>query len=256
MPIAETVAGTATAFAATATTIDISMPYTVDEDADNTYTVDYKLASATTWTNWVLGAAHTASPYTDTITGLTSGASYDVRLTYNDTGGITGINPQINPGSSVVWTDLAGVTADGGTLFRTTVGGWGGGASVQTIAGDGAVEFIPASKYNYSVLGLSYTNTDAGYGSINYAIYAGNKGRLYVYENGVQQGGTFGYGGGSILRVERVGGTVVYKHNGSVFYTSTIPSTGTLIGDAALSLPAEWGPYMKIENARIEMTLL
>jgi predicted CxxxxCH...CXXCH cytochrome family protein len=41
--------------------------------------------------------SHTESPYTDTITGLTAGATYDIRMTYSDADGIngTGTNPQI-----------------------------------------------------------------------------------------------------------------------------------------------------------------
>ncbi len=85
-----TTAGTATAVAASGTTINVSMPYTDDGNANNTYTVDYKLSLSGTWTNWVTNAAHTTSPYTTTITGLSAGTSYDVRVTYNDTDGVNG----------------------------------------------------------------------------------------------------------------------------------------------------------------------
>ena len=142
MPVYSTVAGTATAVAATDTSIAISMPYTVDDNADNTYTVEYKLSSSATWLNWGTNPkTHTASPYTDTITGLTPGAGYDVRLTYNDVNGVNGTNPQIS--TPIVWTDLVGVTANGGILAKTASTAWGNGgaASVRTIAGDGAVEF-------------------------------------------------------------------------------------------------------------------
>jgi len=94
MPWDSTAAGSATAVAASNTTIDVSMPYTGDGNGDNTYTVDYCLSSSCSWTNWVTGAAHTASPYATTITGLTEGQTYDVRVTYNDTDSVTGTNPQ------------------------------------------------------------------------------------------------------------------------------------------------------------------
>ncbi len=103
-----TTVGTATATAAGSTSISVSMPYTGDNNANNTYTVDYKLSTDSTWTNWVTAAAHTASPYTTTITGLQSGATYNVRMTYNDnlTGdGVNGTNPQTltvtTPGSTI-----------------------------------------------------------------------------------------------------------------------------------------------------------
>ena len=61
------------------------MPYTGDYNGDNFYTVEYKLSSSGTWLDWGTNPkAHSASPYTDTITGLTAGETYDVRLTYND----------------------------------------------------------------------------------------------------------------------------------------------------------------------------
>jgi parallel beta-helix repeat protein len=81
------------------------MPYTNDDNANNTYTVDYKLSSEPTiWTNWVTGAAHTASPYTTTIAGLTGGETYDVRCTYNDVDGVNGTNPQTISGISTAPT--------------------------------------------------------------------------------------------------------------------------------------------------------
>ncbi|TAN52704.1 MAG: hypothetical protein EPN21_03305, partial [Methylococcaceae bacterium] len=108
-----TAAGVATAVAASNTSINVSMPYTNDSNANNTYTVDYKLTSEpTVWTNWVTAAAHTASPYATTITGLTEGASYDVRVTYNDADGVTGTNPQtVTPIVLPIWSTAAGTAA-------------------------------------------------------------------------------------------------------------------------------------------------
>lgn len=89
-----TTVGAASATSASTTSIQASMPYVDDSNVNNTYTVDYKLSSSGTWTNWVTAAAHSASPYTTTITGLTAGSTYDVRMTYNDADGVTGTNPQ------------------------------------------------------------------------------------------------------------------------------------------------------------------
>ena len=142
----------------------------------------------------------------------------------------------VGAGMPVAWTDRVGVTVDGSTLTKAAVDGWGnsGAASVQTISGDGAVEYVAlASNSNY-VLGLSSINTDANYNTIDYAIFTSWEGILYVYEHGVYRGVFGGYQIGDILWVERVGSTVVYKKNGVVFYTSTVPSTGELIADVAL----------------------
>ena len=84
----------ASATAASATSILVTMPYRSDSNANNTYTVDYKQSTASAWVNWTSNAAHVASPYTTTITGLTAGELYDVRMAYNDADGVLGSNPQ------------------------------------------------------------------------------------------------------------------------------------------------------------------
>jgi len=148
----------------------------------------------------------------------------------------------------IVWTDLVGASVSGNTITKTAATGWGtgGAASVQTILADGAVEFTPANIATHRMFGLSNTNVDANYFTIQYAIYAVAGGPLRVYENGVNRG-TFGaYVAGDVLRVERTGTTVTYKQNGVVFYTSTIASTGSLIADAAL-----YHTGATITNARI-----
>ena len=103
-----------------------------------------------------------------------------MRLTYNDADGVSGINPRIS--APIVWTDLAGgATAEAdGTLTMTSalISGWGptgngGAASVQTIEGDGAVEFeAPTYSGRTRALGLSNSNTNAHVNTIGYAILA------------------------------------------------------------------------------------
>ena len=70
--------------------------------------------------------------------------------------------------------------------------------------------------------------------TIDYAIYLRNDGALVVFENGANKG-TFGtYSSGDVLSVERTGSTITYLKNGSVFYTSTVASTGDLHVDTSL----------------------
>ena len=100
-----TSAGTATASGVGLVgAIRVTMPYTGDQNANNTYTVDYCLSAANcpgdvgTWTNWVTAAPHSPTPYTTTINpdplGLAIGASYDIRVTYIDPESVGGVNPQ------------------------------------------------------------------------------------------------------------------------------------------------------------------
>ena len=103
-----TTAGTATALATNDTTITISMPYTGDDNTNNTAKVEWQVPGG----NWSspLGThnlTHTSSPIKDTITGLTPNTSYDVRVTYLDGDGVntgTGAAVQTFSGSTKVTT--------------------------------------------------------------------------------------------------------------------------------------------------------
>jgi len=151
-------------------------------------------------------------------------------------------------GFAVDWTDQVGVAVDGSTLTKTDVTGWSnsGAASVQTIADDGAVEFEAVDTSSRRIVGLSNSNTNADYNTIDYAIYISHLGSLQVYESGVKIDNFGTYQSGDILRVERIGSTVVYKQNGTIFYTSEVSSTGGLIADVAL-----YDATAKVENIRM-----
>ncbi len=57
---------------------------------------------------------------------------------------------------------------------------------------------------------------------------------MSIYENGVYRGafGTFVIT--DTFQIERVGTTITYKKNGTVFYTSTIPSTSQIVFDSSI----------------------
>ncbi|HPB68349.1 MAG TPA: fibronectin type III domain-containing protein, partial [Candidatus Omnitrophota bacterium] len=135
----------------------------------------------------------------------------------------------------MTWVDLVGVTAAGNTISKSAGTGWGNGgaASGQTISADGWVEFGAVETDTYRICGLSDSNMDAHYTSIDYAVYLYN-GLAYVFENGANRGSFGAYQSGDRFRVERTGSTVEYKKNGVVFYTSGVASSGTLMADAAI----------------------
>jgi len=73
--------------------IDVSMGYTGDVDANNSYTVRYCIQdSCASWTDHVVDAPHAVSPYLTTITGLIPGETYKVQMGYSDDE-VNGINP-------------------------------------------------------------------------------------------------------------------------------------------------------------------
>jgi RHS repeat-associated protein len=140
-----------------------------------------------------------------------------------------------NPDATIHWKDLEGVTATGNTLTKTAADGWdGGAASVETLpAGtDGWAEFTVASLAHYQMLGLSATNQNASYATINYALYQ-NLNTLHVYENGSYMGLNTPLAVGDIARVERNGTTVRYYLNGNLQSTSSSPSSDQLLVDVS-----------------------
>lgn len=76
-------------------TINVSMPYLQDINANNRYSIEYKLSDAQDWTTW--GASqhpHTSSPFVTEITGIDTGRIYDVRMTFHDDNGFIAGFPQ------------------------------------------------------------------------------------------------------------------------------------------------------------------
>lgn len=144
----------------------------------------------------------------------------------------------VNAQTPVSWTEVIGAAVNGNTLTKTASGIWNAGAAsteVLTAGQDGYVE-ITAGQTNHGVMfGFSETNADYFWSSIQYNFYAKENGSLVVYESGsskLSNGGS--YSPGDILRVERIGTTINYLHNGNIIYTSTIPSNSNLVVDCCL----------------------
>ena len=140
----------------------------------------------------------------------------------------------------ITWTDLVGVTVEpDNTLKKTAVTGWGNGgaASVETLNGDGEVFSTATNLNTYRMFGFSPTNANANYTSIRHACYFVSNATglaLEAWENGGRRKVYGPYAIGDVGSVERVGTTIYYKHNGVVFHTSTLSSSGPLLVDVAI----------------------
>lgn len=136
-------------------------------------------------------------------------------------------------GGSKTYRDYVKAISYGNTLQKTATYSWGAGfASAETIQGDGHVSFR-SPKYNTLMVGLSTTNTNASYGSIDYALYLNRNRYIYIYESGVSKGLIGSYAPGDEFKVERIGGTVRYYKNDEVLYTSATSSSGNLLIDTS-----------------------
>lgn len=141
-------------------------------------------------------------------------------------------DPEIN------WVSLNHLTLEGDIITKTSSGsGWGsaGGASSELIADgeDGFIGFEATETNTYRLFGLSDVSPDDHRNSVDYAIYLYGNGTVVVNENGVTKGSTLTYETGDIFTVRRKGSTIYYEKNSKVFYSSTIPSSGSLIADLA-----------------------
>jgi len=85
-----TAPGVISAGAVDETSILLSVPYTGDDNGNNTYTVQYKTCAEGTYTAWITNSPHTISPYITTIMGLAANTCYDIKTTYNDPDGVSG----------------------------------------------------------------------------------------------------------------------------------------------------------------------
>ena len=140
----------------------------------------------------------------------------------------------------VTWTDLVGVTVEpDNTLKKTATTAWGNGgaASVEILSGDGEVFSTATNLNTYRMFGFSPTNANANYNSIRHACYFVSNATglaLEAWENGARRKVYGPYSIGAVGSVERVGTTIYYKHNGVVFHTSALSSSGPLLVDVAI----------------------
>jgi hypothetical protein len=140
-------------------------------------------------------------------------------------------------GEDVVWTSLVGVSASGNSLTKTASTGWGnaGAASTKSLAsGDGHVAFTVGETNAYRMIGLSNGNANANYTEIDFAIHLRGDGAVTILENGALRGIFGTYAAGDTLQVAVVSGSVQYKKNGSLLYTSSQSFSYPLLVDTAL----------------------
>ncbi|WP_075343641.1 DUF6443 domain-containing protein [Tenacibaculum agarivorans] len=169
-----------------------------------------------------------------------------VKNNYDDLGQLE--SKLLGNGTKTGYTNItSGLSVSNNTITKTDARGWSHGlATKASIAGDGYIEFIALTEHNPTMVGLSSTNRNAHYNTINFAVYAYWNKRLLVFENGRNKGEFGTFKKGDILRVERIGNKIHYKKNGVTFYTSSTNSTDTLLGDISM-----YEPNSKIKDLKL-----
>jgi len=153
-----------------------------------------------------------------------------------------------NQGGAIQWKDIYNVTTSANNIAGTNTSNvWGtsGAASKQMLAAntDGWLEVSVSELNTARMIGFSQSNIDANFNTIDYALYQFSN-KLMIYEKGVPINNTgttspisLTISTGQVLRLERVGSVIRYLRNGTLVYTSTVPSTSPLVVDMALHHP-------------------
>ncbi|WP_420552089.1 DUF6443 domain-containing protein [Tenacibaculum aiptasiae] len=128
----------------------------------------------------------------------------------------------------------SGISISDDVITKTGVANWTEGLATQgSFTGDGYVEFTTVDNSKYYIAGLSSTNTNAHYGTIDYAIYIRGS-YVDIYESSLNKGNKTTNAIGDVFRVERIRNEIHYKKNGETFYVSQTPSSGVLLGDISI----------------------
>src|SRR5688572_15192794 len=130
----------------------------------------------------------------------------------------------------IEWTDLANVTVNANkTLTRSIATGYGwvaGAASINTLlpGQNGHVEFPYAAGADY-LIGLSKSNPDAYYGTIEYSISIAANGEIRILESASHvPPGTFGWAApGDVFKIVRGTTTITYYRNATIMRTVNLP---------------------------------
>ncbi|RZS99035.1 T9SS type A sorting domain-containing protein [Aquimarina brevivitae] len=191
----------------------------------------------------------------DVKTKIKHVATYPEANVTGDPGGRSfRIQPKTTTNSyPICWRDVVGLQVNGNSLKKTNTTSWwnAGAASTGKLPSgkDGWIEMTASETNTYRMFGLSQTNPDATWNSIQYNFYLMTGGNIKIYESGVfkANGGT--YKVGDKIRVERKGSKIYYKKNGVVIYSSNTNPFTSLMADVSL-----YTPNATITNARATFT--
>ena len=130
------------------------------------------------------------------------------------------------------------MTTEPWVIASTAPTGWGnaGAASVELLEDgiNGSVYWTVGSETSTRAFGLSNTNADANYNTIEYAFMLDASNTLYIVELGTMAGSFGSVSEGDVLRIERKNGSVYYQRNGQSIHTNHANDTRSLMVDVAL----------------------
>lgn len=144
--------------------------------------------------------------------------------------------------SGVTLTNMVGVTGDSSLVTKNVNASWGnaGCSSVETLAEGDYIEYtIGANSGSTQMVGLSHTDTDQNYSTIQYAWYTERNNHLYIYESGtnVVDFGANTWSAGDKFRISIEQSKINYYHNGTFVRASQSIPTQPLVLDLSIYDP-------------------
>ncbi|MFN5831465.1 MAG: hypothetical protein ACK46R_12005, partial [Bacteroidota bacterium] len=181
------------------------------------------------------GCTRTLTSNNMTVTPLTSPSNIDFYIT-----GTSAASACNTTEEQVKWklSDLSNtnITGSGNSLIKIQSGGWSGGAaSWNTVSNNGYLQFTVSETNTLRMIGLSSTNANSNFNTIQYAVYLRNDAQFEVYESGSGRGVFGTYATNDIFRIAVDAGVVRYFRNGNLFYISTIAPTLPLLVDVSIN---------------------
>ena len=129
---------------------------------------------------------------------------------------------------------MAGIRKNDNNFIKTSNSGWNSEVfSKEFISVNGSVSATVLEINKDRMFGLSNSNKNQNYNSIDYAVFLMHNATLAVYENGVLKGNFGTYKKGDVFKVRRTSDNIDYLKNDEIFYTSLIQSTHKLYFDSS-----------------------
>ncbi|WP_323787684.1 DUF6443 domain-containing protein [Psychroserpens sp.] len=158
---------------------------------------------------------------------------------YDELGQLTKkyVGGELHPSPSSSYANEVGVSTST-DIINSTASGWGnsGLSTTNSISGDGYITFETTDLNKLYIAGLSYTDTNQHWNTIDYGIRIFWNGVVSIREGGVSINNVeTTHFPGDKFSVERRGTTVYYLKNGEPFYVSGVQTTNApMIGDLSI----------------------
>ena len=138
------------------------------------------------------------------------------------------------------------------SLTKVSGGGaWdGNGFSHQSVSNNGYMQTTVSETNTERMIGLSATDANSSFASIQFAFYLQSTGALRIYQSGLEIG-TVGFGtyaSGDVLKIAVENNVVKYYRNGTVLFTSTVAPVLPLFVDVSTFTTGATANDVKIAN--------